>query len=503
MTVGNGRGDAGTFNLITSVFPSYAELMMQTDGHGTNHAYLANQDRYEALRDLELRNAIVPVVGDFAGDKAIRAIGTYLKQSSTAGTVTAFYTSNVEQYLFQNGVWRAYYDNVATLPLDASSTFIRSFFPSQTVRIPYSVDASSITPVRPGTIGSSTLLCPIRDLLNGVGHDTVRSYLDRDLDVEVMTRGRGLAAAASFSGRLHSANLVERGHGRQVGVPRLRRIARTPAQQDLHPGMVRRRQLRDNVRDEEHVARLAAEAHAQSACSSPSRSSRPRACRRMPTATGSDRRGRWTRTIAVAPTRCLTNRWRRRGRRRASAESPQAHRRTPDREVVPRDTRLPRSALASTSDRATCDRDPSATRHSPRLTIACARRSRAMRADRRRDRGRLRVQREASASPRGLGAFGIRLEPRRQMTLRVRKERRRVRTRWAWSCPRCRGERLGRWTVTGTQTPRDPRRQAPVDFAQAPWRSRKALERSRTLTVWKYAGPKHTGWKSLSTPLVV
>jgi hypothetical protein len=37
----------------------------------------------------------------------------------------AFYLSNVEQYLFQGGPWKQFYDNAATLPLDDSSTFIR------------------------------------------------------------------------------------------------------------------------------------------------------------------------------------------------------------------------------------------------------------------------------------------------------------------------------------------------------------------------------------------
>ncbi len=59
----------------------------------------------------------------------IRAVGQYLKDHNA--TVTAFYLSNVEQYLFQgngnqNGGWTNFYDNVANLPLDASSTFIRS-----------------------------------------------------------------------------------------------------------------------------------------------------------------------------------------------------------------------------------------------------------------------------------------------------------------------------------------------------------------------------------------
>ena len=46
-------------------------------------------------------------------------------------TVSVFYISNVEQYLFQNnpaapnGGVQKFYENVAALPLDSSSTFIR------------------------------------------------------------------------------------------------------------------------------------------------------------------------------------------------------------------------------------------------------------------------------------------------------------------------------------------------------------------------------------------
>ncbi|MEP6992757.1 MAG: hypothetical protein ABJA80_17610 [bacterium] len=40
----------------------------------------------------------------------------------------AFYVSNVEQYLFQQDDEAArFYENVATLPTDAASAFIRSF----------------------------------------------------------------------------------------------------------------------------------------------------------------------------------------------------------------------------------------------------------------------------------------------------------------------------------------------------------------------------------------
>ena len=66
----------------------------------------------------------MPVVGNFAGPKALRAVGQYLRDHGA--TVTAFYLSNVEQYLQQDGIWTSFCANVASLPLDERSTFIRS-----------------------------------------------------------------------------------------------------------------------------------------------------------------------------------------------------------------------------------------------------------------------------------------------------------------------------------------------------------------------------------------
>jgi hypothetical protein len=104
--------------------PTYADLMTATDQAGAYRSYLATEDGFAFLKDLESRNLVVPVVGDFGGPKAIRAVATYLK--AHGGTVSAFYLSNVEQYLYQDGKWDAFCRSVATLPLDASSTFIRS-----------------------------------------------------------------------------------------------------------------------------------------------------------------------------------------------------------------------------------------------------------------------------------------------------------------------------------------------------------------------------------------
>jgi hypothetical protein len=40
--------------------------------------------------------------------------------------VSAFYVSNVEQFLHQDGTWTNFCDNAATLPVDDASTFIRT-----------------------------------------------------------------------------------------------------------------------------------------------------------------------------------------------------------------------------------------------------------------------------------------------------------------------------------------------------------------------------------------
>jgi hypothetical protein len=104
--------------------PSYAELMVATDGEGQNRGFLATEESFRVLKELHRKNLLVPVVGNFAGPKALRSVGNYIRQKG--GTVSAFYLSNVEQYLQMDGIWGAFCASVATLPLDETSTFIRS-----------------------------------------------------------------------------------------------------------------------------------------------------------------------------------------------------------------------------------------------------------------------------------------------------------------------------------------------------------------------------------------
>ena len=148
--------------------PSYGELMVMTDGEGENRSYLGTENNFRILQDMERKNLIIPVVGDFAGPKAIRAVGAYLREHDAS--VTAFYLSNVEQYLFQQGDdWSKFYTNVATLPVDATGMFIRSLFNG--------VGALNYQ-VSPFNLRSVSLLAPIPGLLKAFAAGEVQAYND-------------------------------------------------------------------------------------------------------------------------------------------------------------------------------------------------------------------------------------------------------------------------------------------------------------------------------------
>jgi hypothetical protein len=104
--------------------PTYSDLMVATDGAGAMRGYLATDESFQFLKRLETDNLVVPLVGNFSGPKAIRAVGAYLRENGA--TVSVFYVSNVEEYLRQDGVWTNFCTNVASLPIDDSSIFIRS-----------------------------------------------------------------------------------------------------------------------------------------------------------------------------------------------------------------------------------------------------------------------------------------------------------------------------------------------------------------------------------------
>jgi hypothetical protein len=123
------------------------------DASGKPRSFLSSEDNYRYVRNLHLNNLILTVTGDFGGPKAIRAVGDWLKARN--GVVSAFYVSNVEQYLFMDGKANAFYANVAALPIDDKSVFIR----------PYSMRNYNNGG---GSYGTTNSLCPIAGFLRAV-----------------------------------------------------------------------------------------------------------------------------------------------------------------------------------------------------------------------------------------------------------------------------------------------------------------------------------------------
>jgi hypothetical protein len=104
--------------------PSLRDLIEQPDPNGKPGNFLAGAEDYQFVRGLQEKNRIIPIVGDFAGRKAFRAIAEYLRNHSYA--VNVFYTSNVEMYLFENGAFNDFVENVKAIPVTSGSLFIRS-----------------------------------------------------------------------------------------------------------------------------------------------------------------------------------------------------------------------------------------------------------------------------------------------------------------------------------------------------------------------------------------
>ena len=105
-------------------FPNLADLIMETDLHGKLGNFLAVEADYQFVRELQEQNRVIPVVGDISGHKAVATVADYLRKNGY--TVSAFYTSNVEEYLYGDDLFGGFAENAAKLPIDEHSVIIRS-----------------------------------------------------------------------------------------------------------------------------------------------------------------------------------------------------------------------------------------------------------------------------------------------------------------------------------------------------------------------------------------
>lgn len=107
-------------------YPSQRDLYSATDMGGQSVSYLSSEARFRVVRDMERADRVVPVVGDLSGPTAMTAIGGYLRERGLS--VSAFYVSNVEMYLFRQGNFPRYAENVRALPALPAAVIVRSSF---------------------------------------------------------------------------------------------------------------------------------------------------------------------------------------------------------------------------------------------------------------------------------------------------------------------------------------------------------------------------------------
>ena len=106
-------------------YPSYRELLEETDSEGRQANYLATEENFLLIKKLHHKNRIIPIVGDLAGSYALIHIGDELRRRKIP--LTCFYVSNVEFYLFRGPNWNAYIRNLSSLPCAQNALLIRSY----------------------------------------------------------------------------------------------------------------------------------------------------------------------------------------------------------------------------------------------------------------------------------------------------------------------------------------------------------------------------------------
>jgi hypothetical protein len=148
-------------------YPTHRDLLLAEDLDGQPSSYLVREEDYAFLKDLQERNAVIPLVGNLAGEHALLAVGQDAKRRGLA--VTALYASNVEFYLWADGSFDRFANNVMALPVHEDGLIIRSYFRGAFREGP---------PLQRPGFYSAQLLQRIQDFARVQSGDGFRSYGD-------------------------------------------------------------------------------------------------------------------------------------------------------------------------------------------------------------------------------------------------------------------------------------------------------------------------------------
>jgi hypothetical protein len=107
-------------------YPTYRQLLLERDGSGRQRNYLASEDAFQFLKRLQAQDRIIPVVGNLSGTTAMTAIGRWMREHGTP--LSIFYASNVEFYLYREGSFMRFVENLSRMPHAERALVIRSVF---------------------------------------------------------------------------------------------------------------------------------------------------------------------------------------------------------------------------------------------------------------------------------------------------------------------------------------------------------------------------------------
>jgi hypothetical protein len=143
-----------------SNYPTYRQLLLETDRLGHHGNYLATEESFQYVKSLQARDLVIPVVGNLNGPSALAAIGRLLRDRNEK--LSAFYTSNVEFYLFGDGTFPRFVENLSRIPRGEGAVIIRSVFGGGGPRV--------------AGYGSASLTQRLAELVDGYDHGRFRQY---------------------------------------------------------------------------------------------------------------------------------------------------------------------------------------------------------------------------------------------------------------------------------------------------------------------------------------
>lgn len=148
-------------------YPTYRDLLLETDRAGRRSSYLASEDDFQFVRAMQQRDLIIPLVGNLGGPSAMEAVAGEIGRRGER--LSAIYVSNVEGYLFNDGLFSRYAKNLATFPRHERSVVIRSVFNNPGIAF--------LPGVLPGHV-SASLVQSLDDFEKDVAAGKYRSYQD-------------------------------------------------------------------------------------------------------------------------------------------------------------------------------------------------------------------------------------------------------------------------------------------------------------------------------------